>query len=109
MADELGNAKETEVWSEKTLENNPDCGLERTKVLVTLQGERLGSGSTADGTELFQKRQTSFNCNFQSSKHRAGKTSHSKALAGSQCQASGPTALISVRKHPENTINLDLC
>lgn len=57
MVDKLANTKETEVWSEKTLETNPDCGLERTKVLVTLQGKRLGAGSTADGIELVQKRQ----------------------------------------------------
>lgn len=57
VADELANAKEAEVWSEKTMETNPDCGLEKTKVLVTLQGERLGAGSTADGIELVQKRQ----------------------------------------------------
>lgn len=37
-----------ETWSEKTLEMNPDWGLERTKMPVTLQGEGLEAGRAAD-------------------------------------------------------------
>lgn len=70
VVDELANAKEAEVWSEKALETNPDCGLERTKVLVTLRGERLGAGSTAARTELVQKRQRRDE-GWQSGRHRS--------------------------------------
>lgn len=40
------------MWSEKTLERNPDWGLERTKVPVRLQGEGLEAGKAADRTGL---------------------------------------------------------
>lgn len=70
VVDELANVKEAEMWSEKTLVTNPDWGLERTKVLVTLQGERLGAGTTADGIELVQKRQRREE-GWQSERHRS--------------------------------------
>ena len=36
------------MWSEKTLETNPDWGLERTKVPVRLQEEGLEAERAAD-------------------------------------------------------------
>lgn len=113
------------MWSEKTLETNPDCwdSWERTKVLVTLQGERLGPGSTADGIELVQKshkrderlqsgrhKSKEPSATFKASNTERVKPATARPWQGVSAGHLAPQLSFPVRKHPGNTIiNLDLC
>lgn len=122
MVDELANTKEAVVWSEKTLEINLASGWERTKVPVTLQGERLGAGRTADRIELVQKSQRRDE-RWQSGRHiqepsaafKAANTGWVKPATARPWQGVSaghlaPQLSFPVRKRPGNAIiNLDLC